>query len=185
MRALRQNNFELRGQFAGFIRNAAGKRRMLLRIGGADVELKLPAELREAIQKRLSVGLDITVAGSEESSSPRSKRVVSQVAFESPGVENSAALPPACVRCPIQVCTKKNCWRGGGKELWRALEHELQAAGLADAIALQPVDCLDNCKRGPNITCNGELLERCTAREAHDLVQQLAATAPAAPAHFS
>ena len=32
--------------------------------------------------------------------------------------------------CPIRVCTKKNCWRSGGKELWHALEAELAERGL-------------------------------------------------------
>ncbi len=172
MRGLRHINFVLPGHFAGIVRNEAGKRRMLLRTEKAEVELKLPAALRKKIRKRLVEGMELVVAGFEEGVDTRRKRLVLKVEF--PARE---AAGPARVLCPLQVCTKKHCWRSGGQELWTALKRQLKDAGLQETISVESVHCLDNCKQGPNLTCQGELLERFTLPEVSELVRHVAEVA--------
>lgn len=175
MRELPRINFALRGEFAGFVRNEAGKRRLLLRTATGEVELKVPAELRAMIRPRLVDGMELVVSGVEKGDGARHKRTALNVEFPS---SNGAGA--ACVQCPIQVCTKKRCWRGGGEEVWAALKHELMTAGLQETVSLESVHCLDNCKRGPNLTCQGELLEDVRVSEISDLVRHLAETPAAA-----
>lgn len=160
--------FELLGEFAGFIRTIQGKRRMLLRTSAGDVQLKLPRSLRHQLDGRMSLGTAILVCGLDPGDAlDRTPRVVLRVR-----VSDAAANDP-CFTCPIEVCAKKNCWKQGGRELWRALEREL--AGIDDAPALEAVHCLDRCKHAPNFDCGGLEFERCTIEHARQFVRDLAA----------
>lgn len=58
----------------------------------------------------------------------------------------------------VQVCQKKNCCRRGGTALWAALKtHQTRPQNAisldtgASRFKLEPVGCLGECKRGPNI----------------------------------
>lgn len=144
--------FDLHGTFGGIFRDIFGKRRMALRVEGEELYLKVPKALRRQLEGKLIAGQEISVRGEQEAWG-RGVRVVAQV--RSAGRE-------VCVSCPIRVCTKKNCWRSGGKELWAALEREIATAGLTDAVKLEGVDCLDHCKRGPNAECAGHNYHHCT-----------------------
>jgi len=160
--------FELNGEFAGFIRTIQGKRRMLLRTGNGDVQLKVPRSLRHRLDGRLSAGCAIAVSGLEHHDYIGSvTRAVLRVQVIGP------AVPDACFACPIQVCAKKNCWKQGGRELWQALEQEL--AGIDDPPALESVHCLDRCKQAPNFDCGGLEFARCTPERARRFVHDLAA----------
>jgi hypothetical protein len=161
-------HFELSGEFAGFIRTIQGKRRMLLRTGGGDMQLKIPSSLRHRLDGRLSAGCAVTVSGLEHREHGGSvTRAVLRVEVSGP------VAADACFACPIQVCTKKNCWKQGGRELWRALEQEL--AGIDGAPALESVHCLDRCKHAPNFDCGALEFERCAPERARRFVHELAA----------
>jgi NADH:ubiquinone oxidoreductase subunit E len=80
----------------------------------------------------------------------------------------------ACMTCPILVCARKNCWRNGGKELWRALERRIEEEGLQDVVKLRAVDCLDRCKQGPNAEWAGHEFSRCRPIDAERIVEQAA-----------
>ncbi|MDR3402371.1 MAG: (2Fe-2S) ferredoxin domain-containing protein [Chthoniobacter sp.] len=158
--------FELRGQFCGFIRTLLGRKRMVLRVGQEEHFLKVEKELRHRLKAVLVPGSEILVSGRErdEHGRPIAKRVVSDVRLM------TAHGPVACVRCPIRVCTKKNCWRNGGQQLWHALEDTLTRRGLADAVELKGVHCLDHCKRGPNAEWQGHDFHHCTPKDAERIV---------------
>jgi sirohydrochlorin cobaltochelatase len=52
----------------------------------------------------------------------------------------------------VFVCTKgKTCRKLGGKEVFCALEREIEEQGLGDQIKLKKTDCLGKCGRGPTI----------------------------------
>jgi NADH:ubiquinone oxidoreductase subunit E len=82
---------------------------------------------------------------------------------------------------PIRLCTKKKCWKNGGKELWYGLEREIDESGLTGVVRLKAVGCLDNCKRGPNLEIEGCLHGRCNRRDAAALIRQIAGTSGACP----
>lgn len=160
------STFELQGEFLGFFRDFFGKRRLVLRLDGKEVFLKIPKGLRHDLEEVLQRGQAIVVTGTEteDGKSSRDGRMVLQVRI---------AGEPACVTCPIRVCAKKNCWRNGGKELYRALEDKIEEAGLGDTVKLKAVDCLDHCKHGPNAQIGGQDFHRCTPRDAGRLLDHL------------
>jgi len=155
------NRFEIQGRFAGFVRDLFGKRRMTLRRAEGDIYLKIPKALRKGLEGRLVIGQEVTVCG-EEPVDGR-KRVVSKVRI---------AGSDCCVGCPIRVCTKKNCWRNGGKELWETLERKIAEGGLEGTIQLEGVDCLDHCKHGPNAECGGREYHHCRPHDADEILRE-------------
>lgn len=164
-------HFELHGQFAGFFRDFFGRRRMVLKVAGEELYLKVPKPLRQELDGRLRTGQSVVVTGNEEADSKcglgRDRRVVTTVQVEG---------EVACVTCPIRVCAKKNCWRDGGKELYRELERQIDEAGLGDRVKLKAVDCLDHCKRGPNAEVAGHDFHRCTVGDAERILASLVGT---------
>ena len=172
MKFTREVPFELRGQYGGLRQTEEGKTRMLLLTDDGEVLLKVPRELRHRAARALTEGQSIAVSGTQHHASffGGKKRTVARIqALDNP------ALPALCAACPIQVCTKKNCWRSGGRQIWDVLEHEIQAAGLTEAIPLEGVDCLDECKRAPAIAFNGHIVRHCSPTEAAHLVTALVA----------
>jgi hypothetical protein len=116
------------------------------------------------LEGKLRPGQRVIVRGTEstESEGGRDRRVVFQVSRAGEG--------QAAVVCPIRVCAKKNCWRSGGKELWRELERRIADAGLEDTVKLKAVNCLDRCKHGPNVDIPGCEFTRCSPRGAEEIL---------------
>ena len=74
----------------------------------------------------------------------------------------------------IRVCAKKNCWKQGGRELYEALDRQLDALGRPANVTLQPVGCLDQCKHAPNVECGHRVYSRCTSHEAEAIMARAA-----------
>ncbi len=160
----RAADFSLEGKFAGFFRDVHGHRRMALHVAGAEVYLKVPKPLRNKLKHVLVAGQVITVTGRGAPGGNKAA-VVAQV---------QVAGADACFSCPIRVCVKKNCWRNGGREVWRSLEERIAAAGLEDSLELKGVDCLDHCKKGPNVECAGRDYHHCTPADAERILAPFA-----------
>lgn len=145
---------------------------MVLRVEGEELFLKIPKTLRHELDGRLQPGQEVVVAGcaEEEDHRGRDRRVVTMV---------TAAEEAACFTCPIRVCAKKNCWRNGGRELYRELERQIEDAGLSDTVRLKAVDCLDECKHGPNAEVAGREFHRCAPHDAERILRQI--TGPSDP----
>ena len=173
--------FDLTGEFGGIVLTGAGKRRLRLRVGGTERLLKAPRELRRRLIGRFRPGQTIRVSGTEERHDPEGadKWVVSAV-LPVDGAANAAGTA-STPTAPIRVCAKRDCWRQGGRELYAALEHGLEARGLDGQVRLKAVNCLDRCKQGPNIDWGREEFSRCTLRDAEILLDRIA-PAPTAPA---
>jgi NADH:ubiquinone oxidoreductase subunit E len=77
------------------------------------------------------------------------------------------------------VCAHKDCWRSGGRELWRELKRQIDEGGLGDIVRLKAVDCLDECKRGPNAEAGGCEFHRCSPRDAENILLQVTGQAGA------
>ena len=164
---------ELRGVFAGFVRTLLGKRRLLLHRDEGELLLKVPKELRRVLEARLTVGQEIVVWGEEEIEKRSGETVFTVSKVQTGGF--AAGTPAAYLVPPIQVCSKKNCWRGGGKELDPALRQALEQRGLACMVEVHEIDCLDHCKHAPNCEWSGHVFSRCAPRDAVWIVDQVAA----------
>lgn len=166
-----QATFELTGMFEGFARNAEGKRRMLLRLSGGDViELKVPKEIRKEFSDRLCPGAEVSVSGIEKRKLFRAvKRIVSQLRI----LSDIGGQRRVCAKCPIRVCSKKNCWKQGGKELWKYLEKRIEEEGLSEIVELKDVGCLKNCDYAPNICYNRKVRGECSKQDADAILAEI------------
>src|SRR5688500_9957865 len=144
MHFLLQSSFEVTGTFEEFRRNENGKLRMLMRVESGDVlTMKVPKDVRTPFADPPRTGMKIAVRGVEERRIfGEPKRVVSWLRLLSAPAETQSA----CAKCPIRVCSKKNCWKNGGKQLWDYLENRIAEEGLEHAVELKVVGCLGNCK---------------------------------------
>jgi hypothetical protein len=160
------SHFRLHGEFTGFIRTREGKKRMVLQVAGEAMQLKVERGLRRELSGRLSPGTMLEVTGEvrTELFTGEMKRVVTKV----------HARTGAATACTIKVCAKKNCWRQGGKELWRGLEAEVKSRGLEETVRLKAVNCLDECKHAPNLECDGRVHRQCSPAQATALLAGLA-----------
>lgn len=162
--------FAVRGEFRGFITDEEGKRRAVLQIDGAEVRFKFPRELRRTWEDVLAVGQVLDAEGRERTDefTGRIKRIIERLR-----VVGETPAPPACERCTIHVCTKKNCWHSGGKALWHFLEERIAAGGLQDAIRLKSVRCLDHCKHAPVIAVGKKIYVECSRETVAAIVDRL------------
>ena len=178
--------FELTGSFGGFVFTDAGKRRLRLHMGEQEYLLKVPRILRRRIIGKFRVGEPIRVGGTEERDIETGtlKRLVSQVVPDETNGSTRVASPltdsAPIVTCPIRVCSKKNCWRNGGRELWHALGQELDARNLTGQIELQQVGCLDRCKRAPNVDWGDHEFTHCSPGDATAIIARAAGEQPRA-----
>jgi NADH:ubiquinone oxidoreductase subunit E len=161
--------FTFTGQFAGFTRLPNGKRRMLLRALHQELVLKVPRELRQELDGMLTPGANLTVHGVERADGDHRKLVVSEVEL-SPEHRIHA--------CTIRVCSKKNCWRQGGREIAQQIGEELERADLDDVVRVKLSGCLDCCKFAPTIACNEHVISECDSESVVDLVKRLQARLP-------
>lgn len=157
--------FTFTGEFAGYIRLANGKKRLVLRTLSQEMILKVPREMREELEGMLLRGGTITVHGVEEHEDEHHQFLVTALDL-GPGNRPEA--------CTIRVCSKKNCWKQGGREVAHALEQELETEGLSRMVRVKLSGCLDCCKRAPTMACNEHYMTECTPETARDLASRLA-----------
>lgn len=167
------NPFVLRGTFAGFVRTAKGKRRMILRTPqGETVGLKAPKALLQEMERAGGLGGELEVTGREKGLRPDGTVRREVVGWRWFGVGQRG-----CAGCKIRVCAKANCWKQGGQALWQALEAGIREKGLEGVVELKAVRCMGRCKRAPNLEWRGRYLERCKTGEALAVLEQIASEA--------
>jgi (2Fe-2S) ferredoxin len=156
------DKFKYSGQFAGFFSDIFGNPRMVLQTQAEELFLGITKPLQSRLSCELVPGEEIVVTG-DIVPGARVTKLVSNAWI---------ARRPVLQHC-IRVCAKKKCWRNGGEAIWRALNESVRDNDLNDSIRLETVDCLDNCKRGPNLECDGRLLQDFTKADARELLRNL------------
>ena len=165
--------FDLTGTFEGFVFTASGKRRMALRIDGANSLFKVPRLLRRRVIGNFRSGQILRVIGVEERNEEAApKRIVERILPE--GSDALAIAESVHTTCTIKVCAKKNCWRNGGRELLSALKQESESLGLTNRVELKAVGCLDRCKQAPNADSPWREYRRCTPQDARAILKEVA-----------
>ncbi len=72
----------------------------------------------------------------------------------------------------IRVCGGMNCSaNGGGRPLEDAIQHALEAAGVADEVEIYRAHCLGECQNGPCVRIAGERFYHVQVADALDLVR--------------
>ncbi len=153
------DKFEYSGQFAGFFRDVFGKKRMVLRTANEELYLGIAKPLHSRLSGMLTPGQEVVVAG-KKSTSSRNLQLVLQAWIEGEQVLSQ------CFR----VCSKKKCWKAGGKAIWKTLSKKIASPEFDHSVKLETVDCLENCKRGPNVEFDGVVIEHCTIGKAVEIL---------------
>jgi len=171
---------EIAGQFGGFVFTEAGKRRLLLRQGEHDRLLKVPRLLRRRIIGKFRAGEPIRLEISAEVNPVTGARkevvlrVLPELADRPAGTAPIAPAPTACAApSVIRVCSKKNCWRNGGRELFEALYRQCAAAGHDGQIEIRQVGCLDRCKHAPNVDAGDRSYSHCSCSDAGAIIARV------------
>ncbi len=180
-----KQRFQLEGDFVAFGKMKKGTpKSLLLRCDGMAYELKIAKGLRSGIRGLLQPGSRVRIHGREKCQYDRSSKKESQpskvkrkaVAITplKQGSEIETRQPEAGRQVVVQVCTKANCWKRGGKQIWDRLKEIQAEQGSSENISLQPVHCLDRCKKGPCLRCLPERHIHCQMDTKHlpDLVKQ-------------
>ena len=62
----------------------------------------------------------------------------------------------------LTFCFGTSCFLRGARELYAGLMDYVKAHGLAEETEFRVSFCTEQCQKGPVLTVNGTLLERCT-----------------------
>jgi (2Fe-2S) ferredoxin len=144
------SEFNLEGQFLGFVGDKPGKYKYLsLAIPSGKVKVKLPKDLRCSPVYSLVPGEQIRV-GAISKLNPRTSKVkLKAYQVEAVGlcfIENRQPQTKA----KIMVCQKSGCMKRGGKGLLSDLEKTLCDRGLSDKVTIEHTDCQKRCSSAPN-----------------------------------
>ena len=175
-----KHRFQLDGELLAFGEMKKGlPKSLILRSDGTAHELKIAKPLRSGIRSVLKPGARIRVHGKEKRHhrQPKKKREPTKikrkiVAFTAlreeaqgelarPTADDRVAEPSVGREIVVQVCTKGNCWKRGGEQLWNRLKAIQAQSDAVNRIRLQSVHCLDRCKKGPCLRCLPEGQVRC------------------------
>ncbi|MCF2971596.1 (2Fe-2S) ferredoxin domain-containing protein [Synechococcus sp. Nb3U1] len=152
--------FEWEGRFLGFVPSSDGKLKYLRWQTGSDLFTgKIPKPIRSELYRTLRPGDAIQIWGEREVDLRKGQekwvlyRVVPSPAQSSlePALQtgSSAGDPSPKPKGTVLVCQKSDCCRRGAGEVIQALKTHL--ATYPDAIRVQGVGCMKECKRGPNV----------------------------------
>lgn len=155
------SEFNLEGRFLGFVLED-GYKLKYLRLANAEGEywIKLAKPLRETLDRSLSPGTWVRVAGERKLKSKTGELKLKAYLVEPSALRNAGASPPiaekieapdAKPKATILVCQKSDCCKRGGIEVCQALQKTLRDRGLEDIVTIKGTGCLKQCKAGPNI----------------------------------
>lgn len=106
--------------------------------------IQLPPGLHQSFEPGLTKGRRVRIFVDETAGQLVARLII-------PLVEGALNVPETGRIGKIQICMHKNCCQGGARELKAALQDALSRHPQGDQIVIEPVGCMDHCKRGPNV----------------------------------
>ncbi len=73
----------------------------------------------------------------------------------------------------LNICFGTSCFIRGAQDLYAALMDYLRTRGLVEETELKVSFCSEQCDRGPVLTVNGKLIERCTIEKAAEEIEKI------------
>lgn len=157
-------NFHIVAQFLGVIlKDGYRVKYVRVMIASQEYWVKLPKELSQSFNPRLSIGSWLEIEGSQTLDRKKGILKLEASSFSVANAPNSQlnpALAPnsqtlvekknnksACVL----ICQKSDCWQRGGKEIYQLLEEELRDRNLSDQVQIQKTGCQKQCNQAPNL----------------------------------
>ncbi|MEL6321167.1 MAG: (2Fe-2S) ferredoxin domain-containing protein [Cyanobacteria bacterium J06626_14] len=150
----------LKGKYVGAFRSEKGKLKGLrLQSGGEEYAIKLPKYLRPMLVRELMPETFIQVWAYPDKDVWRAINILPLSEAE---ILDLPREPEACTHQPtpsitptaktcIQVCRKGKCFKQGSREIYNALQAEVEANPGLQHIAIEAVGCMKACKQGPNL----------------------------------
>jgi Thioredoxin-like [2Fe-2S] ferredoxin len=91
---------------------------------------------------------------------------------ELPDPPNTAACITTRPEPPltVQICNRGTCRKRGAREIQAAFGQALDAHGLAGAVCVETVGCLNHCKQGPNLKIDGVRYRHVEPEQVDELV---------------
>ena len=148
--------FQLEGQFMGFLGKPGKIKYLRLAVGDREVEIKLSKHLRHAVWE-LKPGDGIQVWGEQKFKVSFQELKLKALGFNliSCGYQPKSTCTSPNSPCPkkgkILLCQKSGCVKRGGKKMYDALKEGLCNLGLEDSVSIQVTSCQKRCKRAPNM----------------------------------
>lgn len=162
-------NFQILAQFLGVILKDGDRVKYLkVAIASQEYRVKLPKELSQSFDQKLSIGSWLEIEGSQTLDRKKGILKLEASSFSvvnapnrelnklEPSLTQSADSQPVADKnknkapC-ILICQKSDCWQHGGKEVYQKLEQELRDRGLSDRVQIQKTGCQKQCKQAPNL----------------------------------
>lgn len=168
----RRTQFNLEGQFLGFVSQPGTKLKYLrILVEAGELIVKIPKEFRAGVYQRLVPGDLIQVFGEkkiqEHSGAFKLKaywihQVSSVVASTELATEPLPCQTPVapCQQktklSKIRVCQGSGCRKRGGKRLLSCLETALKQLGLQHQVRIEQTGCVKQCSSAPNVVFPGK-----------------------------
>lgn len=160
------SEFNLEGQFLGFMGNAVGKQKYLRlalaqreaieSFAAGELQIKIAKELRASLSSTLVPGDRIQVCGVRKLKQSTGKLKlkayrITPVAVDSEQTRAAAKPLPSQPKAKILVCQKSGCVKRGAKKVCKALETAVCDRGLQEQVKIERTGCLKCCSSGPNL----------------------------------
>lgn len=158
------SEFNLEGQFLGFVGEAIGKRKYLrVTISTGELQIKVPKEFRTPLAAVLLPGDWIQIRGKKKlnqqtgelklkAEQVRGKDTVHcSCTPDANAIAASLEVLPSQPKAKILLCQKSGCRKRGGKRLYQALEAALRDRNLQHRVIIEHTGCLKRCSKAPNM----------------------------------
>jgi NADH-quinone oxidoreductase subunit G len=66
----------------------------------------------------------------------------------------------------VSVCVGTSCYVRGAQDLLHKLSRHIEQNGLEEQVSVQASFCFERCDRGPTVTIDGQVLEKCDLAKA-------------------
>jgi NADH-quinone oxidoreductase subunit G len=76
-------------------------------------------------------------------------------------------------RLKLDICFGTSCFIRGAQDLYMKLMEYVKERGIADETEFKVSFCSEQCKKGPNLTVNGESIHHCTIEKAIEAIERI------------
>lgn len=152
------SEFSVEGRFLDFVFEGYKIKHLRLATPQGEFCIKLAKELRPTIERKLTRGTWVKVAGEKKINLETGTHKLKAYAVESSAGNPSTVCQPQPKPTPapqpkatVLVCTKSDCCKRGANQVCQMLEKTLEDRGLENSVTIKRTGCLKQCKAGPNM----------------------------------
>jgi hypothetical protein len=144
-------SFILEGEFLGFVFQKDQPKYLQIATAQGKLNLKLSKKTQKNLSIQLKSNQIIQIVGKSELKGKPAKvnlKVVQINPIPETTLPISSALPK---KVKLLLCQKSGCQKKGSEKQRQAIERNLEARGLSQAVTIQETGCLGKCSMAPNV----------------------------------